>query len=172
MRSLHDPQGRWAWQEERLRCLGQHWPLGGSCNPTQRMAHYPEYPNSDPDPRALSTDIQTQTRSFPGWRPGPVPTQVSTSSCTQNMVRGQDSHCRKQAVLSKHNQCRQDWKVKVFILHTCLSVTTWIVALQSLLSMGFCRQEYWIQLPFPSPGDLPNPEMNPVILHACRLCTI
>ena len=38
-----------------------------------------------------------------------------------------------------------------------LSATTWIVAQQSPLSMGFSRQEYWNALPFPSPGYLPNP---------------
>ena len=31
------------------------------------------------------------------------------------------------------------------------------IALQAPLSMGFSRQEYWNGLPFPSPGDLPNP---------------
>ena len=30
--------------------------------------------------------------------------------------------------------------------------------------MGFSRQEYWIQLPFPSPGDLPDSEIEPVSL--------
>ena len=30
--------------------------------------------------------------------------------------------------------------------------------------MGFCRQEYWGGLPFPSPGDLPNPGIKPVSL--------
>ena len=30
------------------------------------------------------------------------------------------------------------------------------------LSMGFSRQEYWSALPFPSPGDLPDPETEPV----------
>ena len=35
-------------------------------------------------------------------------------------------------------------------------VTTWTVAHQALLSMGFSRQEYWNGLPFPSPRDLPN----------------
>ena len=35
---------------------------------------------------------------------------------------------------------------------------------QALLSMGFSRQEYWTGLPFPSPGDLPNPEIKPVSL--------
>ena len=33
----------------------------------------------------------------------------------------------------------------------------WTVAHQDPLSMGFSRQEYWSGLPFPSPGDLPNP---------------
>ena len=34
-------------------------------------------------------------------------------------------------------------------------------ARQAPLSMGFSRQEYWSGLPFPSPGDLPNPGMQP-----------
>ena len=38
-----------------------------------------------------------------------------------------------------------------------LFVTLWIVAHQAPLSMGFSRQEYWSGLPFPSPGDLPDP---------------
>ena len=37
----------------------------------------------------------------------------------------------------------------------------WMVALQTPLSMGFSRQEYWSGLPFPSPGDLPNPGIKP-----------
>ena len=40
-------------------------------------------------------------------------------------------------------------------------VTLWIVAYQAALSMGFSRQEYWSGLPFPSPGDLPNPGNEP-----------
>ena len=37
------------------------------------------------------------------------------------------------------------------------SATSWTVAHQAYLSMGFSRQEYWSRLPSPSPGDLPNP---------------
>ena len=37
----------------------------------------------------------------------------------------------------------------------------WTVAHQAPLSVGFSRQEYWSGLPFPSPGDLPNPETEP-----------
>ena len=40
--------------------------------------------------------------------------------------------------------------------------TPWTVALQAPLSMGFPRQEYWNGLPFPTPGDLPNPEIKPM----------
>ena len=40
-------------------------------------------------------------------------------------------------------------------------VTTWTVARQAPLPMGFSRQEYWSGLPFPSPGDLPDPEIKP-----------
>jgi len=38
--------------------------------------------------------------------------------------------------------------------------TPWTVVCQAPLSMGFPRQEYWSRLPFPSPGDLPNPEIK------------
>ena len=39
--------------------------------------------------------------------------------------------------------------------------TPWTVASQAPLSMRFPRQEYWSGLSFPSPGDLPNPGMEP-----------
>ena len=38
----------------------------------------------------------------------------------------------------------------------CSVVTPWTVALQAPLSMESFRQEYWRELPFPSPGDRPN----------------
>ena len=40
-------------------------------------------------------------------------------------------------------------------------MTPWTVACQAPLSMGFSRQEYWSGLPFPSPGDLPDPGIKP-----------
>ena len=41
------------------------------------------------------------------------------------------------------------------------SPVPWTVAHQAPLSMGFSRQEYWSGLPCPSPGDLPDPGMEP-----------
>ena len=40
-------------------------------------------------------------------------------------------------------------------------MTPWTVASQAPLSMEFSRQEYWSGLPFSSPGDLPNPGIEP-----------
>ena len=40
-------------------------------------------------------------------------------------------------------------------------VTPWTVACQALLSMGFSRQEYWSVVPFPPPGDLHDPGIEP-----------
>ena len=40
-------------------------------------------------------------------------------------------------------------------------VTPWTLVCQVPLSMGFPRQEYWSVLPFPSPGDLPSPGIEP-----------
>ena len=42
-----------------------------------------------------------------------------------------------------------------------LFATPWIVAHQAPRSMGFSRHEYWSGLPFPSPGDLPDPGIEP-----------
>ena len=53
-------------------------------------------------------------------------------------------------------------KVKVKSLSCVwLFATPWTVAYQGPLSMGFSRQEYWSGLPFPSPGYLPDPGIEP-----------
>ena len=46
-----------------------------------------------------------------------------------------------------------------------LFATVWTIARQALLSTGFSRQEYWSGLPFPPPGDLPNPGIQHVSLN-------
>ena len=45
--------------------------------------------------------------------------------------------------------------------HVQLFGTSWTVARQAPLSMEFSRKEYWNGKPFPSPGDLPNPGIEP-----------
>ena len=45
--------------------------------------------------------------------------------------------------------------------HVRLLATPWAVGHEAPLSMGFSRQEYWSGLPFPSPGNIPNPGIEP-----------
>ena len=48
------------------------------------------------------------------------------------------------------------------VAQSCLTLCNpWTVACQAPPSMGFSRQEYWSGLPFPSPGDLPDPGIEP-----------
>ena len=54
----------------------------------------------------------------------------------------------------------------ILLLFNCsvmsYSATPWTVALQAPLFMGFPKQEYWNGLPFPFPGDIPDPGIQPV----------
>ena len=48
------------------------------------------------------------------------------------------------------------------VAQSCLiNLTPWTVAYQAPPSLEFSRQEYWSGLPFPSPGDLPDPGIEP-----------
>ena len=50
------------------------------------------------------------------------------------------------------------------VAQSCPNLATpWTVARRAPLSMGFFRKEHWNGLPFPSPGDLPDPEIEPEI---------
>ena len=51
---------------------------------------------------------------------------------------------------------------KVLVTQSCPTLwTPWTVAHQAPLSKEFSRQEYWSGLPFPIPGDLPDPAVEP-----------
>ena len=45
--------------------------------------------------------------------------------------------------------------------HVRFFATPWAVACQALLAMEFSRQEYWSGLPYPTPGHLPDPGIEP-----------
>ena len=48
------------------------------------------------------------------------------------------------------------------VIKLCLTLATpWTVSHQALLSLGFPRQKYWSGMPFPFPGDLPDPGIKP-----------
>ena len=53
--------------------------------------------------------------------------------------------------------------------------TPWTLTSQTALSKGFPRQEYWSGLPFPSPGDLPNPGIesaSPELVGGCFIAEL
>ena len=55
-------------------------------------------------------------------------------------------------------------------LQLCLTLATlWTSACQAPLSMGLSKQEYWNGLPYPPPGDLPNPGIKLVSLMSPAL---
>ena len=52
--------------------------------------------------------------------------------------------------------------MKARVVQLCPTLCNpWTVAHQAPLFLEFSRQEYWSGLPFPSPGDLPDPGINP-----------
>ena len=63
------------------------------------------------------------------------------------------------------------YHVATCVRHSVMSdsVTSWAIARQAPLSLEFSRQEYWNGLPFPSPGDLPDPGIKPVSLMSPAL---
>ena len=98
-------------------------------------------PGIEPGSSALQTD------AFPSKPLGKprIPKKGNAKEC---------SNYRTIALIS------QDSKVKL-LSHVQVFATPWTVAYQAPPSMGFSRQEYWSGLPFPSPGDLPNPGIEP-----------
>ena len=68
--------------------------------------------------------------------------------------------------LCKHLPNTHPEQLRALLLFNCLIVsdsfvTLWTPAYPATLSMGFSRQEYWSGSPFPSPGNLPNPGIEP-----------
>ena len=55
------------------------------------------------------------------------------------------------------------------VMSDSLCVTLWTVPRQVPLSTGFSRQEYWSELPFPPPGDLSDPVIEPESLRSPAL---
>ena len=75
---------------------------------------------------------------------------------------------------STFKQSVQDLKIKhVKLLQSCSTLCDFMdYTCQAPLSMGFSRQEYWSELPFPLPGDLPNPGIKAVSLKSPALASI
>ena len=90
--------------------------------------------------------------------------QVWLSNWTTTLWRNSKSYKKnsKRQYNYLRNKLNKWRKVKVKSLsRVWLFVIPWTVAYQASPSMGFSRQEYWSELSFPSPGDLPDPGIKP-----------
>ena len=75
-------------------------------------------------------------------------------------------NCLEASSEAKYMGTLQSWKVKGLVAQLVkelvwLFATPWTIACQASLSMGFSRKEYWSGLPCPTPGDLPDPGIEP-----------
>ena len=97
--------------------------------------------------------------------PGP-PSRTLQSSPPQSLTSHPSSQCSPPLGTACHVrplQCCLHGVCVCVSRSNCvrLFATSWTVACQAPLSMGFSRPEYWSGWPFPSPGDLPNPGIKP-----------
>ena len=81
-----------------------------------------------------------------------------SGSCMERVRRLQGTYQEKGK--EKTWEVQKAHKVKL-LSSVRLFATPWTVAYQAPPSMGFSRQEFWSGLPFPSPGDLPDPGIEP-----------
>ena len=78
------------------------------------------------------------------------------------IANGDCSHeIKRHLLLGRKAMTNIKWSEVKSLIRVRLLVTPWATAYQAPLSMGFSRQEYWSGLPFPSPGHLPNPGIEP-----------
>ena len=142
---------------EGQRCLSHPfsqpppWARSGtSCLPqltVHRLRFPPDSFSPLTPPRTSPTAIHTQGLQFLSGLMG----KEIGNSCIVNWWF-YEAHCKILACMLSHFSC-----VPPF-------VTPWTAAHQALLSMEFSRQEYWNGLPWPPPGNLPNPGIEHVSL--------
>ena len=125
--------------------------------------------------RASETALQawrlTCAGGHSGHRPGVTSEEKRNCPFTARtgMLSKHDHHGSDGAFVSRRESLHPQGKLRIWehcayvqsLSRVRLFVTPWTVALQPLLFMGFSRQEYWGRLPFPPPGDLPDPGVAP-----------
>ena len=109
------------------------------------------------DPLSMEFYRQEYWRELPLPIPGDLP-DPGTELESWHLLHWQAdslplSHLESPSTVHTHTQ-KSLSRVRLF-------ATPWIVAHQAPQSMGFSRHEYWSGLPFPSPGDLPDPGIEP-----------
>ena len=91
--------------------------------------------------------------------------KMSSENFRKKMAEHSEFLFGKKGYMKENCHCKHFEMVKFIVFqllsHVQLFATPWTVAHQAPLSTRFSRQEYWGGLPFPSPGDLPDPRIRP-----------
>ena len=95
------------------------------------------------------------------WKTQQWPQDWKRSVFTPIQKKGNAKECLNYHTVALISHTINVILVMLKILQASIFATLWTVAYQALLSMGFSRQQYWSGLPFPSPGDLPDPGIEP-----------
>ena len=118
--------------------------------------------------REGSHQTGTFARGAQGWCPSQEPWLLDLHQreeplkCLALKSNRADIQWSQSAIENWDSLLNKGLKVKVKSLSCVrLFATPWTIAHQVPLFMGFSRQEYWSGLPFPSPGDLPDPGIKP-----------
>jgi len=159
-----------AVQETQIQSLGQEDPLEkGMANHSSMLAW--KIPWTE-NPRLQFAGLQ---RTGHDWETN---THIYTHVCIPwGPLTAEQEHQKKKTIWSLSpetsradpwNSTKHSFKYKIILSlsqkslsHVRLFATPWTVAHQAPPSMEFSRQEYWSGLPFPSPGDLPDPGIKP-----------
>ena len=99
----------------------------------------------------------TSAKGHPEEPEAPQPLHCKQSFCCDILLQGSE-----EAYLT----ATYDVTMTCVFSHVQLFSTSGTVACQAPLSMEFPRQEYWSGLPFPTPGDLPDPGIEPESLSS------
>ena len=140
------------WTELRLNCFLAQWQL--SYKPSlQRCSPALKGPRLK-----FSQEIESERYSESDWikREHTQMHQVTWEFNNRNQSRL--VNCPGSTYVAVFKSLRV-WKITRNVIHSIM--TPWTIDNQAPLSLGFSRQEHWSGLPFPSPGDLPDPGIMP-----------
>ena len=105
----------------------------------------------------LKAGREGNNRGWDGWMASPLNGHEFEQALGVGDRQGGLACCSIWGCKGSDRAIELNWKKVKSLSRIRLFATPWTVAYHAPPSMGFSRQEYWSGLPFPSPGDLPNP---------------
>ena len=107
------------------------------------------------------TDLVSPHLTWEDGRKSGLKSPMSLGSCISQSLNHSTDGKENQKSLEKLQLLHLPLSEVKSLSHVRLFATPWTVAYQASPSIGFSRQGHWSGLPFPSPGDLPDPGIEP-----------